>query len=208
MRRWLRRIGLCFVALAVAWMAGFAWFIRNAGQAADVPPRADGIVALTGGADRVATALHLLADGRARRLLISGVGGAAEFNALAHLAGADASLAPRVTLGRTALSTHGNAQETADWVQSYHIESLIVVTAGYHMPRALAELSRAVPSVRLMPVPVQPTAWRDGMGLAGFRLLAVEYSKYLAVGAGLSGFVTRGADRPAAPHAITEHTGG
>ena len=208
MRRGLRLIGVCLVVLAVAWTAGLAWFIHNASQPAEVPPRADGIVALTGGADRVATALHLLADGRAGRLLISGVGGAAEFNALAHLAGADASLAPRVTLGRTASSTHGNAQETADWVQSHHIERLIVVTAGYHMPRALAELSRTLPGVTLIPVPVQPTAWRDGMGLAGFRLLAIEYSKYIAVEAGLSGFVTRGADRPAASHATTEHTGG
>ena len=136
------------------------------------------------------------------------MGGAAEFNALAHHAGADASLAPRVTLGRTASSTHGNAQETADWVRAYHIESLIVVTAGYHMPRALAELSRSLPGVRLVPVPVQPTAWRDGIGMAGFRLLAIEYSKYLAVEAGLSGLVTRGADRPAAPHATSEHSGG
>ena len=93
-------------------------------------------------------------------------------------------------------------------MRAYHIESLIVVTAGYHMPRALAELSRSLPGVRLVPVPVQPTAWRDGIGMAGFRLLAIEYSKYLAVEAGLSGLVTRGADRPAAPHATSEHSGG
>ena len=208
MRRGLRLIAIGAVVLAVAWTAGLAWFIRNAGLPAEVPPRADGIVALTGGADRVATALRLLADGRAGRLLISGVGGAAEFNALAHLAGADPSLEPRVTLGRTAASTHGNAQETADWARTYTIERLIVVTAGYHMPRALAELSRTLPGVTLIPVPVQPTAWRDGMGLAGLRLIAIEYVKYLAVEAGLSGFVTRGPDRPAASHATTEHTGG
>ena len=59
MRRWLRRIAMCLAALTMAWLAGYAWFIRNAGQAPDAPPRADGIVALTGGADRVATALHL-----------------------------------------------------------------------------------------------------------------------------------------------------
>ncbi len=199
--------------LALAWSIGFAWFVHIAGRPADLPAHADGIVALTGGADRVATALRLLAEGRAGRLLISGVGGAAEFNALAHRAGVDAGLAPRVTLGRSAASTHGNAAETADWVRAFGIETLIVVTAGYHMPRALAELSRAVPGVSLIPAPVQPTAWRDGMGLAGLRLLGIEYSKFLAVEAGLSGYVARGAERSAAPRPstdrpATEHNGG
>ena len=40
------------------------------------------------------------------------------------------------------------------------MHSLIVVTAGYHMPRALAELRRALPDVTLYPVPVQPPAMR------------------------------------------------
>ena len=136
------------------------------------------------------------------------MGGAAEFNALAHLAGADAGLAPRVTLGRTAASTHGNAAETAEWVRAFHIETLIVVTAGYHMPRALAELSGTLPGVTLIPAPVQPTAWRDGVGLAGLRLLSLEYLKFLAVEAGLSGLVARGAERAAAPHSVVERNGG
>jgi uncharacterized SAM-binding protein YcdF (DUF218 family) len=194
--------------LALAWTAGFAWFVHHTGQPAEVPAHADGIVALTGGADRVATALRLLAEGRAGRLLISGVGGTAEFNDLAHRAGVDAGLAPRVTLGRTASSTHGNAAETAEWVRAFRIDTLIVVTAGYHMPRALAELSRILPGVTLIPVPVQPTPWRDGIGIAGLRLLGIEYTKFLAVEAGLSGLVARGADRAAAPAAATEHSGG
>ena len=207
MKRSVRAAGLGFALLGLAWAGGFVWFVHRTGEPVELPPHADGIVALTGGADRVATALRLLAENRAERLLISGVGGAAEFNALAHRAGADASLAPRVTLGRTAASTHGNAAETAEWVRGFDIHTLIVVTAGYHMPRALAELSRTLPGVTLFPAPVLPTAWRDGIGLAGVRLLGLEYTKFLAAEAGLSSIVSRADERSASTPA-PERIGG
>ncbi len=198
MRRLVRRTLLGLVALALAWAGGFAWFIHLTGGTAPLPARADGIVALTGGAERVETALHLLAEGRAGRLLISGVGGATDFAVLAHRAGVDPGLAPRVTLGRAALTTRGNAEETAGWARQHGLATLIVVTADYHMPRALAELSRTLPGVSLLPAPVQPAGLRDGLGLGGLRLLAGEYMKYLAAEAGLSGLAARALDRATA----------
>ena len=187
-------VGVACVLLLL-WGAGFAWFLRTALTERPPPPRADGIVALTGGAGRVEAALRLLADGRAEQLLISGVGGAAEFPSLAQLAGADPRLAPRVTLGREATSTHGNAAETADWVNEKKIRSLIVVTAGYHMPRALAELGRALPGVALYPVPVLPPAPREGGEPGMLRLLAGEYTKWLVAVAGLTALDPHGAPR-------------
>ena len=172
-------------------LAGFAWFLHAALVAAAAAGAADGIVALTGGAERVETALKLLAEGRARVLLVSGVGGATEFAALARRAGVDPALRVRVTLGRTAASTRGNAAETADWTRANGLRSLIVVTAGYHMPRALAELSRALPEVALYPVPVLPPAMREP-GPNALRLLAGEYTKWLAAEAGLSSLGARG----------------
>ena len=180
--------------LALAWGGGFVWFVRAAWVAGAPPAAADGIVALTGGAERVETALKLLAEGRARVLLISGVGGAADFAELAHRAGVDPALAPRVTLGRSATTTRGNAAETAEWARADNVTSLIVVTAGYHMPRALTELSRAMPGVTLYPAPVLPPALRQP-GLAALRLLAGEYNKWLATEAGLSALGSR-EDKP------------
>jgi uncharacterized SAM-binding protein YcdF (DUF218 family) len=185
------------LALALAWAAGFGWFLQQSGMARDPPRQADGIVALTGGAGRVETALRLLADGHARLLLVSGVGGAAEFIQLARRAGVDPALHDRVTLGRMAASTRGNAAETAAWAQANNIRSLIVVTAGYHMPRALAELSRTLPGVVLLPAPVLPA--EPGHTGASLRLLAGEYTKFLATEAGLSGLASRGDEGP--PHA-------
>jgi uncharacterized SAM-binding protein YcdF (DUF218 family) len=142
---------------------------------------------LTGGADRVAAGLHLLREGRGRVLLISGVGGGVDLETLARKAGIDAGpLAGRITLGREATTTIGNANETASWVRDQNLHSLLVVTASYHMMRAMTELGRTLPEVRLIPAPVVPPALRGGGGLATIRLLAHEYTKWLAAEVGLT----------------------
>ncbi len=174
----------------VAWGGGFAWFVHRAGISGTPPERADGIVALTGGSGRVEAALWLLAEGRARVALLSGIGGGAELRELAARAGLTAEeLGGRVTLGRQATSTHGNAAEAAVWARANDVHSLIVVTAGYHMPRALTEMAQAMPEVALHPVPVTPPGMLGpgGMRDAGMmRLMAAEYTKWLAAALGLS----------------------
>ncbi len=175
------------VALTAAWLAGFAWFVHGAVQANASEERADGIVVLTGGADRIATGMRLLQRGRGRVLLISGVGHGAELPQLLRGTGIDpAPFAGRITLGRAATSTTGNADETAAWVADQGLNSLLVVTATYHMQRALTELQRSVPEVRLIAVPVLPPALRGTGSLATWRLLAGEYTKWLASQLGLA----------------------
>jgi hypothetical protein len=73
-----------------------------------------------------------------------------------------------------------------------------VVTAGYHMPRALAELSRSLPEVGLHPYPVVSPVLRGAPDASSLRLLATEYTKYLAVAAGVPLDALR-ADQRAAP---------
>jgi uncharacterized SAM-binding protein YcdF (DUF218 family) len=186
-RRTTRTVAAILLVLVVGWGGGFAWFVGRVMRPAPEPPHADGIVVLTGGADRIATALRLLRDGRARVLLVSGVSPAAGFGRIARFAGVDpAPLAARVTLGRSATSTLGNAEETAAWVRANKLHSLLVVTAAYHMPRALTEIGRAVPEVTLYPVTVMSPAMREGHSLGTLRLLAHEYTKWLGARLGLS----------------------
>jgi uncharacterized SAM-binding protein YcdF (DUF218 family) len=185
-RRPLARLLLVLaVFCAAGWAGGFAWFVHVIRHPAEPPPpHTDGIVALTGGAGRVELALHLLVDGRADRLLLSGIGGGTDLATLGRLAGVDAAqFDERITLGRYAASTRGNGVETAAWAEQNRIGSLIVVTAAYHMPRALAELHQALPDVRLFPLPVGLGAHDKGPGL---RLEAEEYTKYLLTASGLS----------------------
>jgi uncharacterized SAM-binding protein YcdF (DUF218 family) len=173
-------------AVAAALALSFAWFIYLAGASTEPPPHADGIVAFTGGQERVETALRLLTQGRADRLLLSGIGGGAELPELARLAGVNAlPIATRVSIGRTATTTRGNALETAAWARANAIHSLLVVTAFYHMPRALLELRRLLPDTTLYPVPVWPPATQR-WSAATLRLIAEEYIKYLTSAVGLT----------------------
>jgi uncharacterized SAM-binding protein YcdF (DUF218 family) len=172
--------------------AGFAHFLALAAAGPAEPERpTDGIAVLTGGAERVETGLRLLREGRARVLLFSGVHRDVTLADLAHRAAmGPGDLAGRVTLGHEATSTRGNAAEIAAWARAEHLGSIRVVTAGYHMPRALLELRRALPEVALLPHPMLPATLRDA-GAAGrlrtWSLLLREYLKYLAVWAGFSG---------------------
>ena len=174
------------LAGAIGLAGGFAWFVHQAGLPALAPDHTDGIVAFTGGPERVETALRLLATGRAERLLLSGIGGGAELSELAHRAGVDPRpLASRVTIDRSAATTRGNASDTADWARANGLRSLLVVTASYHMPRAMAELARALPEVALYAMPVVLVD-RPDRPVAPLRLMAEEYIKYLATTAGLT----------------------
>ena len=188
--RWLGRlwrtgvvVSAVLLGCSALWGFGFAWFEHTARQPGTaLPDIADGIVVLTGGADRIETALTLLADGRAPLLLVSGVARGADLPELARRVRLDpAGIADRVTLGRTATTTVGNGVETARWAAVHDLRRLIVVTAGYHMPRAFLELSRVLPDAELYPAPVVPPAMRGGTDLATARMLATEYEKLIAV---------------------------
>jgi uncharacterized SAM-binding protein YcdF (DUF218 family) len=184
-RRCWGRIALLILCLAVAsFGGGFFWFVHlvQVGEAA--PARnADGIVALTGGPFRINDALDLLAAGRGKRLLISGV------NPLTR-PGEISRLVPEhqrwftccVDIEHSATNTIGNAIETRRWVKARGFHSLIVVTANFHIPRAMAELEHELPDVALVPYPVvsdkvRVEAWWENPETA--RLLFLEYLKYI-----------------------------
>jgi uncharacterized SAM-binding protein YcdF (DUF218 family) len=186
-RPMLWRIGwstfaLCAAALLVGGL-GFVWFIWR------VPPdevplqrNADGIVALTGGASRIADAIELLASGHGKRLLISGANRSTNSSEISRLNPEfERWVRCCVDIDRS-LNTLGNAIETRRWAESRGFRSLIVVTSNYHMPRALAEIAHQLPDVALVPFPVVTDRrradpwWRRG---ATAKLMVSEYVKYV-----------------------------
>jgi uncharacterized SAM-binding protein YcdF (DUF218 family) len=174
-------LGIGFIAAAI----GFVGFLSQLRGAETRPDRkADGIVVLTGGSSRVSDAMELLAAGYGKRLLISGVhptSGASDISR--SLPDNQSLLSCCVDLDRSAVNTRSNAAQTRRWAHERGFKSLIVVTSNYHMPRAIVELSHAMPDIALIPFAVVGEKWRDEpwwTSGATMRLLLSEYVKYVA----------------------------
>ncbi len=170
--------------ITTLFLGGFIFFVNEIPKTSPTNlPRADGIVALTGAADRIEIAVGLLRSNKAQRLLISGV----------NLTTTDAALAnafPQyrdlfdccIDLDYRALNTVGNADQTRKWVQDNGFTSIIVVTSNYHMPRSLIEIERAMPDTSFIAYPVltdnvKIDQWWSHPG--SLQLLVSEYIKFL-----------------------------
>lgn len=173
---------LLLVGVAV-WLISFCLFAAYALSFKYTPLRqADAIVVLTGGGDRIRTALNLLAENQAAHLLISGVHQTVQTQDLL------ASLTPeeraQITLGYRAKDTRGNAGETAAWVRRNAIRSIVLVTSFYHMPRSIEEVLAQSPSLKITPYPVLPRSFDESVDWIHTRyawLLFVEYHKFMWV---------------------------
>jgi uncharacterized SAM-binding protein YcdF (DUF218 family) len=188
----LQRVVIIGTGAAVSLLAlGFILFASVVTRPpAPADPRADGIVVLTGESRRIAEGARLLKEGRAERMLISGVYRHTGKRALMRISGLpEQKFDCCVDVGYAARDTAGNANEARNWASARRYDSLIVVTASYHMPRSLAELSIALPSARLVPHPIVP----NGFPASGWwlhasvtRVLLSEYLKFLPSAAQLT----------------------
>jgi uncharacterized SAM-binding protein YcdF (DUF218 family) len=196
----VRRIGgFLFRAFLVLFAAslpigiGFVRFVHHLPEPTTDQSRTDAIVVLTGGGERISSALSLLEAGKANRLFVSGVHRGVGVDELLKIdrtapassqpnsAPSNAELAARIDVGDTAGDTFGNSVESVAWMRANNFKSMRLVTADYHMPRALIEFRMEAPDLTIVPNPIRPSRaqnspwWRGPM----FGLLLGEYGKYL-----------------------------
>jgi uncharacterized SAM-binding protein YcdF (DUF218 family) len=186
-RRLAARVSVFLIALVM--VAGFAgyldyWLEVNRLSPERVPEAADGIVVLTGGADRVATGIRLLEEGKGKRLLISGVHPSVSRAAILRVANRRGSpVSCCIDLDRLAPDTHGNADEAARWARKNGFSSLIVVSSAYHLPRGMVEFRAAMPDISLAAYPAVPESEASAVSQASLdpslRTGLREYAKYL-----------------------------
>ena len=183
----MKSLALILIVLMI-WVVGLMAFSARIARSTPppAPAPADGIVALTGpSAARIAARRTLLEDGRGQRMLVSGVNREASREDIRGVAKAPGRIYDCcVDLGFQAANTVGNGRETAAWARSHGYRNLIVVTADYHMPRAILELHGSLPEARLTPYPVATDEvdarhwWRT---MSGAKRMILEYSKYMVI---------------------------
>lgn len=186
-----RRPGRNFVraVLLVLMLAGaivVAGFLRFADKVAALEPpgdpRADAIVVLTGGPQRIEQGLALLRSGAGERLLISGVHPTTSGSQIRKLTQSSSALFECcVDIGHDAIDTIGNANETARWISDHGYERVLVVTTNYHMPRSLLELRRSDAKTRFLSYPIVNSDLKNNNWLSEplvLRPIVSEYIKY------------------------------
>lgn len=182
--RWIRRIVFLFAVILVLFGIGFIVFANGVPRIEEkLTQKAEAIVVLTGGASRIVDAVELLAAGHGGKLLISGVNPNTTREELVKSnPGLERLFDCCIVLGHRAQNTIGNAFEAARWVKENRFKSVILVTSGWHMPRALVETEKELPGVKLIPHAVISERMRDSpwwSDPATARLLFVEYVKYI-----------------------------
>lgn len=158
-------------ALVLLYVLGFGVFMLTIPQPAP-PGRTDAIVVPTGGAGRIDRGLALLGAHQAKRMLVTGVGSKTGAPSLIRTYGQPALFACCVDLGRQAVDTRSNADETARWMKQHGYRSARLVTSNWHMRRARLELAHELgPAVTIVEdgVPSRPS----------FGVLVMEYSKLI-----------------------------
>ncbi len=151
---------------------------------------ADGIVVLTGTSPvRITEGFELLKEKYGKRLLITGVYSGQSYENIASLSSDRAATECCLDLDYIATTTVSNAVETRKWAEVHDFSSLIIVTSIQHMPRAMVEFRRFMPSLHITPYAVRPEnikldSWWRYPGT--FKLLIGEYARYVLSLIGLS----------------------
>lgn len=167
----------------VIWALGFCVFVLYAlsFHFTDTE-KTDAIVVLTGGADRISTAVELLQQQQSEHLLISGMNKQVlPMEMFKHF---PTSAVKKITLGYFATTTAENALESATWVKQKGATSILLVTSFYHMPRSILEMTHATPNLKIIPYPVFPKSFGNSVDWIKTRyawLLFIEYHKFITV---------------------------
>lgn len=172
----LRLIFYVFIISFSMWFGGFLWFAETSRNINETPDhRADLIVVLTGGEQRIDHGLKLFEKGYAQKVFITGVA--------PNVRPRDLKLSDHccVTLGHEATNTVENAQEVKRWIlnnRDTKYESVLLITSDYHMLRSLVVFRHTLPELFILPHTVKSADWFSSR--LAFRLHIREYNKFLA----------------------------
>ena len=178
---------ISLILISIMFLTGaisYSVFVSNVPRAVTIKdlPKADGVVVLTGGVNRLKPAGKILENQIADRLLVTGVNYALDADTVQQaLDVAPSFFKCCVDIDYRALNTVGNARETVRWAREMGYTSLIIVTNDYHVPRSLIELHRYKSGIKFHAYPVVNLDTNETLTrkLNRHRVLLREYIKFM-----------------------------
>ena len=148
------------------------------------------IVILTGGSNRIKEGLKVVNDidklsKTDFKILISGTGKGFTKSSLKKILTSDFNLNLVdccIEFESISKDTYSNASETFKWTKINDINSIILITSNYHMPRAILEFKNRMPNLKIFTYPITPKNhdvknWLNSLDTVS--LIFIEYSKLL-----------------------------
>jgi glycosyltransferase involved in cell wall biosynthesis/uncharacterized SAM-binding protein YcdF (DUF218 family) len=195
-RRSIETIAAVAVAYVVLFQTPFVWWIAAPLEISAPPRPADAIVVFAGGVgesgeagggyqERVKQAVDLYRAGYAPRVVFSSgyVFAFREGEVMKELAVANGIPGDAIVLELQAANTYQNVVFVRDILKREGRASALLVSAPYHMRRALAVWSRVAPDIAVTPVPVENSqfyAHEAGASLQQMRGILHEYAAIVA----------------------------
>ncbi|MFN7038550.1 MAG: YdcF family protein [Alphaproteobacteria bacterium] len=184
----MKKLFFKLVVIFTIYLCGLSYFIfliyseKNRKYSTSV--QTDAIVVLTGGTGRIQKAIELLANGQAKKLLISGVGHNTNLKDIEYIneefpINFVQNLKDRITLDYQANNTKGNAKETSTWLKNHNLKNIFLVTSDYHMPRSKLEFKLIMPEIKILPIAVSVDDSTLKSKLNLYNKIFIEYNKYL-----------------------------
>jgi len=167
--------------LLLVWALGWLWFATSIAlmEPQENTVKTEAIIVLTGGNGRINEGLNLLSQKNAPKLFISGVNKDTTKKDIFNSWKKPTKTKPCcLTLGYKATDTISNAEEVKEWVEENKIESFHLVTSSYHMMRAMLEIRKQLPNIKIIKHPVFSDDFQAWQGRF-WRLTFSEYNKTL-----------------------------
>ncbi|WP_455476230.1 YdcF family protein [Bartonella sp. B17] len=176
---------LSLLVIMLSFCIGFVIFSEKTDRLKpqDPLPKADAIIVLTGGENRIKTGINLLQQKLGSRLLISGVNTTTSLDNFIRLNHINPKLfACCIDIGNKATNTKGNAEESTAWIKKHNYKTVYIVTHDYHMWRSLRELKYLMPDINFIAYTVKNNSVENSIQqINQIRILASEYIKTIGV---------------------------
>ena len=132
-------------------------------------------IVLTGDQYRIQKGISLLKENIVNKLLISGVNKKiSKKSIIAEFPDSKSLFNCCIDLDMISTNTFENARESYTWIHNNKLDSVIIVSSFYHLPRVKLEFSRFFRDKQVIFIPAN-----DNLQKTSFKKLLIEYIKYI-----------------------------